>query len=138
MAVRPHERMDHALIMTFSDASMPAFSKGDEVKFDSSDTLLAETTNSDVAAIGVVVQANAAGKPVSVAMYGSAAVIPVLVGTGGATRGSFAVKTTDGFTNSDTIGGGTTAMYIRGQFTQSGVAGDYVGLNIGVNPSSVT
>lgn len=137
MAVRPHERMEHALVMTFNDASMPAFSKGDEVKFDSSDTLLAETTNSDAAAIGVVVQANAATRPVSVAMYGSPAVIPVLVGTGGATRGAFAVKTTDGFTNAATVGGGTTVQYIRGQFTQTGVVGDTVGLNIGVNPSSV-
>lgn len=137
MAVRAHERLEFALIMQFNDPSQPALTKGVEVKFNASDTLLAATTDSDAAAIGVIYQANAAGRPASVAMYGSPGVIPVLVGTGGATRGAFAVRNATGFTDAATVGGGTTVQYIRGQFLQTGVAGDYVGMNIGVNPSSV-
>lgn len=138
MAVQPHIRLEHALVMTFNDTSMPALARGAEVKFNSSDTLLAATSGSDAAAIGIVNQGNGtAGRPVSVVMYGCSAVVPVTVGTGGATRGAFAVRVADGFTDSATIGGGTTVQYIRGQFMQSGVAGDTVGLNIGVNPSSV-
>ena len=137
MAVRAHERLEFALIMQFANDSQPALTRGTEVKFNASDTLLAATTDTDALAIGVVNQANAAGRPASVLMYGSPGVIPVLVGTGGATRGKFAVRTTDGFTDAAPVGGGTTVQYIRGQFLQTGVAGDYVGLNVGVNPSSV-
>ena len=51
--------------MQFADASQPALTKGSEVKFNASDTLLAATTDSDAAAIGVIYQANAAGRPAS-------------------------------------------------------------------------
>jgi hypothetical protein len=136
MAVRPHERLERALVMTFNDTSQPAFTKGTEVKFDTSDTLLVATSGADVLAIGVASQANAAGRPASIAMYGTY-VIPVLVGTGGATRGKLAVRVSDGFTDAATVGGGTTVQYIHGQFLQSGVAGDLVGLLVGANPSSV-
>lgn len=137
MAVRAHERLEFALVIPFANDSQPAFAKGVEVKFNSSDTLLAATTDSDALAIGVTYSGNVAGRPASVVMYGSPAVIPVLVGTGGATRGALAVRNATGFTDAATVGGGTTVQYIRGQFTQTGVAGDYVGLNVGVNPSSV-
>lgn len=136
MAVRPHERLQYALTMPFTDPSMPAFTKGTEVKFGASDTLLAATSGSDPLAIGVIVQGNAAGRPASVALYGHA-IIPVVVGTGGATRGVMAVRVADGFTDAATVGGGTTVQYIRGQFLQSGVVGDTVGMLIGVNYSSV-
>lgn len=136
MAVRPHERLENALIMTFADASQPAFTKGTEVKFNGSDTLLVATSGADPLAIGIVYQANAAGRPVSVVLYGDK-VMPVTVGTGGATRGVMAVRVADGFTDAATVGGGTTVQYIKGQFLQTGVAGDTVGMLTGVNYSSV-
>ena len=136
MAVRAHERTEYALVMTFDDAAQPAFTKGTEVKFDSSDTLLVATSGSDPLAIGVAKQGNVATRPASIVMYGSS-VVKVLVGTGGATRGKLAVRVSDGFTDSATVGGGTTVQYVRGQFLQSGVVGDTVGMMIGVNPSSV-
>lgn len=136
MAVRSHERLENALIMQFADASQPAFTKGTEVKFDTSDTLLVATSGADPLAIGVIYQANAAGRPASVVMYGDK-VMPVLVGTGGATRGKMAVRVSDGFTDAATVGGGTTVQYIKGQFLQTGVIGDTVGLMTGVNYSSV-
>jgi len=136
MAVRPHERLDHALTMQFDDPSQPAFARGVEVKFSTSDTLLVATSGSDAAAIGVTAQGNLAGRTASVVLYGTA-VMPVTVGTGGATRGTLAVRVSDGYTDAATVGGGTTAQYIRGMFLQSGVVGDVVGLMIGINPSSV-
>lgn len=136
MAVRPHERLNNALIMQFADSSQPAFTKGTEVKFNGSDTLLVATSGSDPLAIGVIYAANLAGRPASVVMYGDK-VMPVLVGTGGATRGVQAVRVSDGFTDAATVGGGTTVQYIKGQFLQSGVVGDTVGLMTGVNYSSV-
>jgi len=129
--------MDRALIMTFTDASQPAFTKGTEVKFNGSDTLLVATSGSDADAIGIITQANAAGRPASVALYGTNGIVPVLVGSGGATRGKQAVNSSTGFTDAAANGGGTTAQYIRGTFMQSGVQNDLVGLYLGANPSSV-
>ncbi len=136
MAVRPHERLEKALIMSFADDNQPAFTKGAEVKFNGSDTLLQAASTNDVAAIGIVVQANAAGRPAHVCMYGDK-VIPVVVGTGGASRGVDAVTVADGFTDAAANGGGTTSQIIKGKFLQSGSAGDLVGLMIGVNARSV-
>lgn len=137
MAVRPHERLNNALIMTFSSTSMPAFTRGQEVKFGAADDLLAAAGTGDVLAIGIINQANAAGRPAEVCMYGHA-VVPVVVGTGGATRGVHAKGVADGMTDAAANGGGTTSQIIKGQFLQSGVAGDVVGMMIGVNPRSVT
>lgn len=136
MAVRPHERLEFALIMQFADASQPAFTRGTEVKFNGSDTLLVATTGDDPLAIGFISQANAAGRTASVCLNGHA-ILPVTVGTGGATRGKQAVRVSDGFTDAAAFGGGTTAQTVRGQFLQSGVLGDTVGLLVGVNLSSV-
>lgn len=63
------------------------------------------------------------------------AIIPVLVGTGGATRSKDAVSVADGMTDAPVNGGGTTSKIIKGQFMQSGVAGDYVGMQIKSNRS---
>ena len=136
MATRPHERLNGALIMTFHDASQPAFSRGAEVKFNGSDTLLQAAGANDPLAIGVINQSNAAGKPAHVALYGSA-VMPLTVGAGGATRGLDAITAADGFTDAATNGGGTVSQIIKGKFLQTGVAADVVGLLIGVNQRSV-
>lgn len=56
-------------------------------------------------------------------------VMPVLVGTGGATRGSFAECGATGTAVNRTLGGGTTVRHIAGTFDQGGVAGDVVGLS---------
>lgn len=136
MAVRPHERLEGALVMQFKHASQPAFSKGTEVKFNSDDDLLVATSGDDPLAIGIIVQANLIGRPANVCMYGDK-VIPVVVGSGGATRGKQAVYSSTGFTDATTFGGGTTAQTIKGQFLQSGSQNDLVGLMTGVNYSSV-
>lgn len=56
-------------------------------------------------------------------------IIPVKVGTGGATRGKKAKMVSDGFTDAtahDSDGTGNESTY--GYFMQSGVAGDFVGM----------
>lgn len=134
--IRPHERLNNAIIMTFAHASQPAFSRGAEVKFNGDDGLLQAAGTNDPLAIGIISQANASTRPASVVMYGFA-VMPVTVGTGGATRGVDAITVADGFTDAASNGGGTTSQIIKGKFLQTGVAGDLVGLLIGVNQRSV-
>lgn len=134
--IRPHERLENALVMTFVDSSQPAFARGAEVKYNGSDTLLQAAGTNDVLAIGIINQANAAGRPAHVTLYGFA-VMPVTVGTGGATRGVDATTAADGFTDAATNGTGTVSQIIKGKFLQTGVVGDVVGLLIGVNQRSV-
>lgn len=137
MATRASEQLDHALIRTFNHASMPAFAKGVEVKFNGDDQLLQASGANDVAAIGITVYANAAGKPATIALYGNAVVV-VTVGTGDASRGVDAVHVADGFTDAAANGGGTTSQIIRGKFLQSGVATNEIEMLIGgVNSRSV-
>lgn len=50
--------------------------------------------------------------------------------SGTATRGEYAICGTDGFEN-QTVGGGTTVKYLAGQFSESGVDGDFVELKLG-------
>jgi hypothetical protein len=53
-----------------------------------------------------------------------------LVGTGGATRGSRAAATSDGFTNAAANGNATTRTHSPGIFLVTGVVGDFVPLAI--------
>lgn len=78
------------------------------------------STNGNVS--GVFVETGAAGAVVTYAVSG---VVKAKVGTGGATDGSYAIHTTDGWTD-QVIGGGTTVKYIGGKFLADGVAGDLV------------
>lgn len=78
------------------------------------------------------VTAGAAGDRVTVAHLNGSCVIPVLVGTGGATRGKLAKVVSDGVTDATPLveGGATTPVLVavHGIFTQSGSAGDMVGM----------
>lgn len=57
-----------------------------------------------------------------------AGVIPVKVGTGGATRGLYAKIVDTGFTDAPVGGAGSTTTHIFGKFMQNGSAGEFVGL----------
>jgi hypothetical protein len=83
-------------------------------------------TGSDLG-IGVFLGAAAAGERVEVALMGP--VVPVTVGTGGATLGLKAIFLNDGFTDApahDSSGATNNAIY--GVFMETGVAGDRVGM----------
>jgi hypothetical protein len=89
-------------------------------------------TDDGVGAVGVVIAlgllAGAAGDKVQMAYLSGAGVIPVKVGTGGATRGNPAKCVPDGVTNAAPSVTTPAGAEVVGFFTQSGVAGDFVGM----------
>jgi hypothetical protein len=129
MATRAHMKIDEAVIHTFT-AGAGGITRGRRVKFGADDlTVLDCGAGED--GIGIALEAAAVGAPVSVALEGCA-VVPVLVGTGGATRGAYAVPVANGFAD-QAIADGTTPRRLAGKFMQSGPVGDLVGLLIGVS-----
>jgi hypothetical protein len=129
MATRAHMKIDNACIQEFTVASGQAATKGYSVKFASADDEC-QNCGAGEDGIGIALNTAAAGQKVSVLLDGLA-VVPVVVGTGGATRGAYAVTVANGHTD-QAIADGTTVRRLRGKFMQSGVAGDLVGLLIGV------
>ena len=95
-----------------------------------SDETLVDDAGANGKVFAVALETKTAGQVVQCALLCGGGVVPVKVGTGGATAGEYAIMTTDGWTN-QTIGGGTTVKYIGGQFLETGVAGDFVGLAVG-------
>lgn len=95
-----------------------------------------QPTTDGVGAFGVVTSlgnsagSGAAGKKVQVTLLAGAGIIPVLVGTGGATRGKLAKVVSDGVTDATPTATASTpvVVYTMGIFTQSGSAGDVVGM----------
>lgn len=142
MAARADRFMINALIREYTVEAAATVTVGKRVKFGTSDTTV-EDCGANENGIGIAVEyhntvnetAGAAGTRVGIALDG-VAIVPVLVGTGGATRGSFAVTVSDGLTN-QTIGGGSTLVHIAGKFMQTGVVGDIVGMLVGCTVSSV-
>jgi hypothetical protein len=125
MATRAHQQMDNALIRAYQVGT--AVTRGKLVKLVTDDDHVTDASAAEQG-IGIALETSTtADARVQVAMLAGAAIVPVLVGTGGATRGAYAAAVANGFTNQST-GGGTVAKHIAGVFTQTGVAGDYVGL----------
>lgn len=81
-----------------------------------------------VVALGPATTPGAIGDYVQIAYLAGACVIPVKVGTGGATRGKFAKVVADGFTNAVQSITTPVGADVAGFFTQTGVVGDVVGL----------
>ena len=73
------------------------------------------------------VTAGAAGDRVTVQPL-TGGIIPVKVGTGGATRGLFAKAAADGLTDATPAAAAANLRFVAGVFTQSGSAGDLVGM----------
>lgn len=134
MAARATVQAQNALVKRFTVKAATTATAGLKCKFGGSDTEV-EVCGANEAGIGWFKTSAAAGEDVDVWLDGFA-IIPVTVGTGGATRGLIAVSLTDGHTN-QTVGGGTTAVHVAGRFMNSGVATDTVGLLIGCGMSSV-
>jgi hypothetical protein len=83
-------------------------------------------SNTDTA-IGVAIAAATAGNPVEVYMFGD--VVPMLVGTGGATQGVAQTLAADGVTDAATHdSSGTTDDEIVGWAMETGVATDIIGV----------
>lgn len=134
MAARATENLQAALIRTFTVKAATSAVKGRKCKFGASDTEV-EVCGANEAGIGWFNEAKSAGERVQVVMDGYA-IVEVIVGTGGATRGALAVTVADGMTD-QTAGGGTNAAHTSGRFLNSGVATDKVGLLLGASITTV-
>lgn len=126
MAARPTVRMDHTTFETRIVKSGSTVSEGVGVKLDSDEVDLC-AANNKVYGIAMETVVGDGVKTVLVAVSGG---IVKVKASGTATQGEYAICGTDGFEN-QTIGGGTTVKYLAGQFVQTGVDGDYVGLRLG-------
>jgi len=119
-------------IVTYQVAASQTVTAGLPVKYASADHQVQLSGNGDpICGIALETATSpASGKlaTVQVQLLGHA-VVPVTVGTGGATRGKFCILASDATGLTDQVmGGGTTVRNSPGYFTQSGVAGDQVGL----------
>lgn len=131
MATNADKVLNYALIVPRTVETGQTVAVGRVVKDGNADHECQHTTDG-VKAIGVVTALGkgqgAAGDIVSVCLLAGACIVPVKVGTGGATRGFLAKCVSDGVT--DAVESVTTpvAADVVGYFTQSGVAGDMVGM----------
>lgn len=126
MAARALRDLEKCTIITRTVVAAGAATKGRMAKW-SATAQEVDNAGANEKGFGIFLETKAAGAQVQIALLQGSGVIPVLVGTGGATEGEFAVGAADGLTN-QTLGGGTTVKYIAGTFLQTGVAGDFVGL----------
>lgn len=119
----------NALYKEYTVAPSDTATEGEAVLLDS-DTTVDDCDAASDLAIGVAMETKSAGEQVKVALFGHA-IIGVLVGTGGATRGKKAQLTSDGFKDAsthDSDGTGNESTY--GQFLETRSAGQFVALLI--------
>ena len=123
-------KVTHATIHTFVVAAGQAATLGELV------ILATDTTVQDAGAatdlgIGIALSTQVPGEDVDVYLLGP--VVPVVVGTGDATRGTKAIAAANGFTDAtahDSDGTANESTY--GIFMQSGTAAQIVGLMLAV------
>lgn len=133
MSERPIENLKNAHVTL--ETAGAAVRKGFAVKRSTTKVIEGAAVGDDT--IGIALDAASAdGDKIRVARFGFPAIVKALVGTGGATAGSFAKWVSDGATNG-TIGGGTTKLRTYGQWEETGVVGDLAALNIGCAASTV-
>lgn len=120
----------YATVKAYTVATGQVVTEGYMVVLASDTTVQNGGASSDLG-IGIARNSATAGQVVDIYLFGP--IIPVVVGTGGCTRGTKAIHIADGFTDApahDSSGGTDNAIY--GVFTESGSAGDMRGLMIGL------
>jgi len=95
--------------------------------FDSEHVVLDATAGQNASVC--FLETKAAGERVECVLLNSGCVVPMKA-SGTCTAGSYATVGTDGVEN-QTLGGGSTVVYIVGKFTETGVDGDFVGVMVG-------
>lgn len=128
MTARPSCRVGYANITAKAVVAAPVLAKR-VVALNTSDSQVTYAA-AGAAGYGVSMSDGIVGAVIDVAVLGCGATARVKVGTGGATRGSWAVVVgAEGrVTNAVALGGGNVAKNIVGKFEESGVDGDEVGL----------
>jgi hypothetical protein len=129
MATKAKVKLNGACVDTFTVAAGQTVTDGFRVKFAAVD---GECQNCGAGedGFGYALASATAGQKVSIVLEGTA-VVKVKVGTGGATRGAYAIPVANGLAD-QAIADGTTPRRLAGKFMQSGVAGDFVGMLIGI------
>lgn len=129
MATRASEILQYATIRPYTVASAQIATRGFAVKHSGADDAVQNMAAVGDNCVGIALDDGVALASVRVALFGNG-VAKVKVGTGGATRGAPAKYAANGLTDA-TVGGATTKLVVLGQFMQTGVAGDFVGVNLG-------
>lgn len=137
MATRATKHIANLWTRKLKVASGQTATKGLPILFSGADDEIGTAGADSDLAVGVAQESGAAGAYVECVMFSPGSIV-VLVGTGGATRGTKAVLVADGFTNATADNGGATTKPVYGIFTESGVAGDYVGLMPAVSNRTTT
>jgi hypothetical protein len=129
MSTRPFVCLEGAIIRTHTVASAKTVDQYYPVKRSGADGAVEKIAAVGDDGIGIALDAGVAGDKVRV-VYPGCCVTRCKVGTGAATEGAPAKYASDGLTDA-TVGGGTTKLVVYGKFTETGVAGDIVGLDLG-------
>jgi len=133
MATRPDQlTSEDGTIVYYTVAASQTVTAGMPVKYAAADHQVQNCAAGDIVcgvALDTAVAPASGTLPIVPVQLLGHAVIPVLVGTGGATRGKYCILAGDATGLTDqAMGGGTTVRNVPGYFTQSGVVGDMVGL----------
>ena len=123
-------KLEHCTFKEYTVATGQAVTEGELVVM-ASDTTVQDAGAASDLGIGIATASAAAGARVELYMFGP--IVPVAVGTGGATRGTKSVAVTDGFTDAathDSDGTGNESNY--GVFVESGTAGQVKGMMLGL------
>lgn len=121
-------KYEFAHIWTATVAAGGAATAGRCAIFGAADTTVDNAGAGSDLVIGIFLDTAAAGAITRIVLFGP--VVPVVVGTGGATRGTKATVVADGVTNADALADGDDVDPVVGIFMQSGVLGDSVGMQL--------
>lgn len=124
MATRATVDLSNCTIKAATVKAASSVTVGYAIKRDGTDVL---NCSAGDACDGIALSTGAAAEVVDIALANCGGIVPVKVGTGGATAGLYGKAVADGIADAGALGGGTTLVNIVCQFVQTGVAGDVVG-----------
>lgn len=134
MAARALQDLKNAIIKTYTIKSGVIIAPGNRIRFGASDTECDLTSGAlDDTTIGTALSGgvgNAAGTVLCQVVLDFYAVVPMLVGTGGSTRGVKQQQAANGITDTIANGGGTVSKPLVGVALQTGVVGDMIGVGV--------
>lgn len=126
MAVRATQDLKNAIIKSYLVKAATSAIAGRACKYGATDTEVEIAGAGDeVTACGVFMEAASAGARVQVVKLGGGAIMPMIVGTGGSTRGVRQKLVANGITDVT-----ATTDHSIGTAEQSGVAADLIGVRL--------
>lgn len=126
MAVRATKKIDFAHVATMTVAASQTTTAGRVQKFAAADNQVQDSTATDDNIVGIALDSGTGGQRVRVLLPGP--IVPMVVGTGGTTRGKKQIMAANGITDAPAhqSNGATNNIIVAVAF-ESGVAGDLVG-----------